>query len=317
MKKILVIGAGVSGLSSAIMLQDAGYEVTIWAKDVTPNTTSDVAAAFWYPYLCNPKNKAAIWAKNTYDYVTKVVMVDAAAGCTLRTAYNLYDHKVGEPWWKNTLPTYRHASKSELPPGYVDGYKIRVPLMDSSRYMPWLMEEFFDADGVLVQKTVNNFDSCFEDFDLVVNCTGLGSKELCNDDNLVPVRGQVIRASRQGLNDVVSDDESVNKLVYIIPRYDDVVIGGTADVGEYSLEPSDIVTKEIARKAKLIYPALKDLEILQIKVGLRPSRDEVRLETEHTKNGVIVHNYGHGGAGYTLSWGCAMEVVELVEKALA
>ena len=78
------------------------------------------------------------------------------------------------------------------------------------------------------------------------------------------------------------------------------------------MDPKD--TEEILRKVKLIAPQLKNIQIIGESVGLRPARESVRLEAEKFDNRTVVHNYGHGGAGFTLGWGCAQDVVSIVEK---
>jgi D-amino-acid oxidase len=78
------------------------------------------------------------------------------------------------------------------------------------------------------------------------------------------------------------------------------------------LEINPQTAQEILEKCRLLEPALSQAAILGHAVGLRPGRREVRLELEWLAGGrAVIHNYGHGGAGFTLSWGCAREVVEL------
>ena len=105
-KSVLVIGAGVSGLSSAMLLRDAGYNVTIWAKDLTPDTTSNVAAAIWFPFLCNPRDKAITWGKNTYQYLEKHVMPDDASGTFYITWMEYLKEKSPDPWWRPAVEIF-------------------------------------------------------------------------------------------------------------------------------------------------------------------------------------------------------------------
>jgi D-amino-acid oxidase len=94
---------------------------------------------------------------------------------------------------------------------------------------------------------------------------------------------------------------------YVIPRTHDVVLGGTDHVGEWDRSPSPEVAADIVRRAGALVPEVAGARVLRHKVGLRPARPEVRLE----RIGDVIHCYGHGGAGVTLSWGCADEVVGL------
>src|SRR5258708_29768054 len=119
-KEILILGAGVSGLSTGILLLKEGYEVHIWAKELSPNTTSDIAAAVWYPYLCNPRDKATKWSGFTLQYLKKHALNDPKSGCITRTVTELFDTKVEEPWWRDALEAYRRPSPEELPQGYID-----------------------------------------------------------------------------------------------------------------------------------------------------------------------------------------------------
>jgi D-amino-acid oxidase len=94
----------------------------------------------------------------------------------------------------------------------------------------------------------------------------------------------------------------------VIPRSRDIVLGGTEQQGEWSRTPDpQTATDILARTARLV-PELAGAKVLCHKVGLRPARRQVRLERE----GDVVHCYGHGGAGVTLSWGCAEEVASLL-----
>lgn len=313
-EEILILGAGVSGLSTGILLLKKGYQVTIWAKDLPPNTTSNKAGAFWYPYLCNPKDKATQWMKFTLDYLKKEFIKDTKSGCVIRKVTEVFDRKVDEPWWKDAVDEYNRPRKDELPNGYVDGYQVYAVMMDTTIYMDYLVEMFKNLGGKIVQRAISNIQEALDEYDLVVNCTGLGSRELFNDNSIYPVRGQIVKVKSNGFDQVIADDEGPNGLAYIIPRINDIVLGGTAQVNDWNLEVDPKDTEEILKRCANLRPEFKNVEIIDESVGLRPVRDEIRLEAEDYSGKTIVHNYGHGGSGFTLSWGYAQDVVEIVER---
>lgn len=313
-KEILVLGAGVSGLSTGILLLKRGYQVTIWAKDLPPNTTSNKAGAFWYPYLSNPKEKVTKWSKVTLDYLKRELVPDPKSGCLIRTVTEVFDKKMGDPWWKDAVDSYRRPTQDELPDGYIDAYQIEAVMMDTTIYMGYLVEMFKRLGGKIIQITVNNIKEALDKYNVVVNCTGLGSRKLFNDNSIYPVRGQIVRVKPNGFDQVIADDAAHNNLTYIIPRINDIVLGGTAQVNDWNLEVDPKDTEDILRKVGDIIPQFKNVEIIGESVGLRPGRDEIRLETENFSGKTVIHNYGHGGSGFTLSWGCAQEVATLVSS---
>ena len=130
---------------------------------------------------------------------------------------------------------------------------------------------------------------------------------LADDPSVHPVRGQVVYVEQVGVDHWWISDTG-QELTYVIPRENDIVVGGTDDEGDWSRTASPETAAEILRRASMLVPALRDAKVLHHKVGLRPARPAVRLE----RVGIVVHCYGHGGAGVTLSWGCADEVSELV-----
>ncbi|HSX18571.1 MAG TPA: FAD-dependent oxidoreductase [Candidatus Saccharimonadales bacterium] len=312
-REILVLGAGVSGLSTGILLLKQGFEVTIWAKDLPPNITSSKAGASWFPYLCDPKDKVIKWGKASLAYLEKELVGKPNTGCIKRREIELYTSKQPDPWWEEAV-SFKRAAKEDLPPGYIDGFEIEGVLMDSSIYVGYLINELKSLGGEIIQKNVESINAAFEDYDIVVNCTGLGSRDLFGDKSVYPVRGQMIRVKSNGFNKVVADNAGPNALAVIIPRINDIVLGGTTQANNWNLEVDGKDREDILRKVGNLYPVFKNVEIIGETVGLRPARPEVRLEAENFSGKTVVHNYGHGGAGFTLSWGCAQEVVSIVEK---
>ncbi len=314
-RKILVLGSGVSGLSTGILLLRSGYDVTIWAKDLPPNTTSNKAAAVWYPYLCFPRDKAIPWAKTTFEYLQREMLPDPKTGCILRKVTEMFDKAQPEPWWKEAFPgIIERPSKTSLPIPYVDAYRIESIVIDTSIYMEFLLSSFKDLGGIIVPKKINDIQETFQDYNVVVNCTGLGSRELFNDQEIYPVRGQMVKIKPTGLNEVIVDDDGPNCLALAVPRVNDIMLGGTIQKNDWNENIDPVDTKEILRKIALIVPDLKNIEIMSESVGLRPVRESIRLEIEKFGEKTVVHNYGHGGSGFTLSWGCACDVVDLVDS---
>ena len=177
------------------------------------------------------------------------------------------------------------------------------------------MDVFTEPGGVLTIRGVSDFGEALAVNPLVINCTGLGSRKLCADERVYPVRGQVIRAVLNSFSDIVVS-ETASGLSLIAPRINDVVLGGTTQAHNWNIEEDPADTADILRKVAALSPVFENVTVLDVKVGLRPARDEVRLEAEKVDGGVLIHNYGHGGAGYTLSWGCAQDVVALVQANL-
>jgi len=313
----LVLGCGVSGLTTAILLQRQGRRVTIWARDVPPHTTSNIAAAVWYPYRAFPVDRVLKWGAVAYDTFRELAG-KPDTGVILANVLDLQpEPDAADPWWAESVDGFRHARPDELPRGYGDGFVFDAPVIDTSIYLDYLRSQFEAAGGVIVAaRVVRDLSEAFAACNLVVNCTGLGARELVHDAKLRPSRGQVARIRHTGFRRVILDDYGPNSLAYIVPRINDIILGGTAIDDEESTAIDSAETPAILRRCAGLSPefaAVTEDDILEVKVGLRPVRDEVRLEVETPASGRwLISNYGHGGAGITLSWGCAAEVAERV-----
>src|SRR6266849_2962280 len=134
---ILVIGCGVSGLTTGLSLLEAGHIVTIWAKELPPFTTSNVAAAFWYPYKAYPLDKVAQWSKEALQKFLEQ-QSDKESGISM--ARILYGKSASspDPEWAASVEGFRHTSRGELPSGYFDGYTFETPVIDMGIYLYYL-----------------------------------------------------------------------------------------------------------------------------------------------------------------------------------
>lgn len=240
------------------------------------------------------------------------------AGITMIPVYHLSSdlHKEKEPSWKNVVFGFRTLSSNEvsqLQRDHGQKYKNGVHFIsfccEPTKFLPYLMKRFFAAGGRFEQRKIQNFDNGFDDADLIINCAGLGSKEIANDADTYPVRGQIARVKAPWIREVVlQKDGSEN---YVIPNTDCVILGGTHQVNDYNLKASQADSAAIFEGCKKIFPSIKNAEIIKEMVGLRPGRDAVRLEIEQRdRKPTVIHNYGHGGCGITLCWGCSDEVLE-------
>jgi D-amino-acid oxidase len=310
---ILIIGCGVSGLSCGIRLLEAGFSAQIWARDLPPRTTSNVAAAVWYPYKAYPEHLVVGWSAATYADFVQLAQVPET-GVIQRAGIEIFPWEVEDPWWRAAVPGFRHATASELPDGYRGGYVFEAPVVEMPVYLGYLIQRFESLGGQITVRALASVDEAFAQADRVIDCAGLGARELIGDATLVPIRGQVVRVAQVGIERFWLDDYGPGGVTYIVPRANDCILGGTADEGSEDLTPDPATAAAIIERCAALEPRLRDAEILEHKVGLRPGRPTVRLEAEQWAPGkLLIHNYGHGGAGVTLSWGCAAEVLRLVE----
>jgi D-amino-acid oxidase len=145
--------------------------------------------------------------------------------------------------------------------------------------------------------------------DVVVVAAGLGSGPLVGDDTVMPIQGQVVRLADPGLAGWLLDEDNPAGLTYVVPRGDDVVCGGTAVPGATGTVPDPDVERAVLDRACALVPELRGAAVRSRAVGLRPGRPTVRLDRTLVAGRPVVSCYGHGGAGVTLSWGCAADVV--------
>mgnify|MGYP001161261769 FL=1 len=305
-----VIGAGVCGLSCAIRLLEAGWVVEVIAEKFSPGTVSDRAAAVWYPFLVAPVDRAEVWGMASYSVFSELSASEPEAGVIMRTGREYLREPVESPGWHSAITHFRLLEPSELPDEYVHGWEFEVPVIEMPRYMAWLQARCESLGGTLTKRRINSLDDAGGD--ARINCSGLGAQELAGDDDLHPVRGQVLYLDQTP--EVGHFDQQPETLAHVIPRSDCTVLGGTAQANDSNESPSEDDTELILAKCTAMWPGLDITRITGVAVGLRPARSTVRLELEPGEQ-PLIHNYGHGGGGVTLSWGCADEVVALLSAA--
>jgi D-amino-acid oxidase len=312
--RVVVLGAGVVGLTAAVRLLEAGAQVEVVTAGAAESTTSWLAAAVWYPTYVGPPREVARWGRDTYDVLGRQA-ADGVPGVRMLESLALYRRPPGHEPWMDAVDAVRPATPEELPPGYPHGLRYAVPLVEMPAHLPWLAGLVEELGGSLRRQQVQSLDElCRPDVDVLVNCSGLAARQLAGDASVVPVRGQIVRVTNPGLTLSVRDEEHPLGRAYVHPRTADCILGGTLEVGRWETEPDPAAADSILRRCRDLVPELAAAEVLEHVVGLRPGRPEVRLEEGgRAPSGTrVVHDYGHGGAGITLAWGCAEDVARLV-----
>jgi D-amino-acid oxidase len=312
---IAVIGAGVTGLTTAVQLAEAGWAVTVLTKDPPAETTSAAAGAMWGPYLVEPRDRVQIWASHTLRILTSLARTPGT-GVRLTPGIEASRTITQPPEFLEMLDNVHTCQPGELPPGFVTGWRYTVPLIDMDLYLPYLQDRLTAAGGTIRQHTVTDLAETARHAPVVVNAAGLGARDLAGDASLVPIRGQLVVMDNPGITEFFTEDTGWSPdLLHLYPHGDRLILGGVAQEGNWDLQPSRETAEAIIRRCASIDPRIAGLPIRGHRVGLRPTRPAIRCEVDSAVSDYhLLHNYGHGGAGVSLSWGCAAEIAELVRS---
>ncbi|HLT53138.1 MAG TPA: FAD-dependent oxidoreductase [Flavobacteriaceae bacterium] len=309
-KTVTVLGCGIVGLTSAVTLQEQGYQVTLVAKARFDQTLSSKVGAIWFPFEIQPKEKANRWSALAYQkYQQDVKVGNGVRFIPFITAYNTESNID----WVAQLPknAVRKALSEELPKGIEAAFISIVPLAEPSMYLLYLFKQFTKNGGRFIQREIRSLDEASNLDTLVINCTGLGAKDLCQDSDLQPMRGQILRCKKMNVPSF-ADSTKAGALSYVINRSEDCIIGGTDYINDWNTQietrDTDLILKRFQSHCE---PTQNSPDILETLVGLRPKRSAVRFEFD-SQFPTIFHNYGHGGAGFTVAWGCAIELANIV-----
>ena len=208
------------------------------------------------------------------------------------------------PWWAAAVEVTRAPAPVT---GSPLAWRFAAPRVEPARFLPWLTARL--AATIELRRIT---DLAAEPGDLVINCAGLGARELVPDELLAPLLGQIVIAAPGGVDRriTLTDDRDPDSLFYVIPRRDELVLGGISRAWPPGAAPAPdpAVSRRILAHAAAL--GFEVGAVVRERTGLRPYRPEVRLE----RAGRIIHNYGHGGAGFTLCRGCAEDVADLIGR---
>ncbi|KAG8444669.1 hypothetical protein GDO86_009728 [Hymenochirus boettgeri] len=226
---------------------------------------------------------------------------DVAAGCLIPHTYPDTPVQQQKEWFKET---FDHLFKIAISP-------------EASIAGVSLLSGFRSRGGMVQTQRVNNVWDLHGKYDIIVNCSGIGSRDLFGDTSLYPVKGQVVQVHAPWLTHFIRDGDGST---YIYPGRSSTTLGGTRQKHNWKLLPDEKTSKEILNRCSALEPSLQGSRVVQEKVGLRPVRSSIRLEKEMiVRNGhrlPVVHNYGHGGGGFSVHIGTAKAATRLVEELL-
>jgi D-amino-acid oxidase len=308
-ERVGIIGAGVSGLTCAVLFAEIGHRTTIFAEEIGPRTTSAAAAAIWFPYDAEPVHAVIAWSLETFGVLRELCGATDNGVSMIELRAFARAGKLEIPAWAIPLGAHPIVA-AEIPRFFTSGYALDVPLTDTTRYLTYLTTRFRNAGGEIQSEVhFNQLDEVERSCSLLVNCSGVGAKTLVPDPDIEPHRGQVVIVPGIPHNHAVVCDGP--PLMYAIPRADDCVFGGTNEVSD-NRAPDPVTSARIVAECSRVLE-IAPLPILCERVGLRPfRRTGICLRADQLPDGRrVIHNYGHGGSGFTLSWGCAHAVLAL------
>ena len=340
MARVAIVGAGVSGLSVGLCLAEThvtrDLNLTIFSDKFScpghprDGITSDRAGGFIraldsgtsdYGGTAN-ESETRRWATVTYERLQYLQEDGSGTKFGLIKPPFLMGHEDSPalPWYTTLHPEFRVLSPTEavehgMPPGLKTVWKFDCYCIDTSLYLDWLRRCFTERGGLVVRRRIKNLGQLTRDYDIVVNCTGLGARELVGDSSLYPVRGQLLELGGVNMKAAYHVNELGREhITYTIPRLGSVILGGSAESHNWSTDVNAEQTESIYRRCVEMCPQLAGSKVVRTWAGLRPARPTVRVEVDSEFGGesLLLHNYGHGGHGFTLSWGCATDITEMI-----
>jgi D-amino-acid oxidase len=312
---VVVVGGGVIGLTCALRLQSTGARVRVVTADEPASTVSSLAAAVWYPTRTAGGARVLGWARRTFDE-----LVDQAArgvpGVVMRPSRMLLRRPpTATPWWAAAVPDFRAVRQADAPAPVAPEWAFTAPTVEMRPYLDWLVRRFTSAGGVLVHRRIERLADVAGLAPVVVNATGLAASTLAGDRDVYPARGRIVLVTNPGLRTSVRDEDNPAGRTYVHPRSRDVVLGGTFEPYETDTRPDVAAGRAIIERCTRLVPELAAARVIAQLVGLRPARHggaRVEADPDGLPGGTqLIHNYGHGGAGVTLAWGCADDVAAL------
>ncbi|KAK0132714.1 D-aspartate oxidase [Merluccius polli] len=312
--ELVVVGAGVIGLSTAVVLAEALplCRVTVVADQFSPDTTSDGAAGILliaqFPDI--PVERQTRWFKDSFDHLLAIAQSDQApdAGVMLTSGCQIFREVPAQkvPFWSELVLGFPSPHRARAEKGFRSTASARpsTTLKCECEWYPALA-------GEEVQESWGWAGSC----DIIVNCSGLRAKALAGDEQVYPVRGQVLKVRAPWISHFIRDGDG--KDLHLTPPRGAQCHGGGPEargrphgLGEHppALWPAGAHARPRAR----CWPS-----------GwvLRPGREEPQGGSERRwrwraggHRVPLVHNYGHGGAGVALSWGTALDTLGLVKQ---
>lgn len=306
----MVVGAGVIGLTAGVCLAEAGWRVRITTAAPAQKTTSRAASAMWGPSLAEPADKVKRWGNVTLGEL-RALASRPETGVRIARG-KLASRRTSEPPPAGMFPGLEVCRPDEVPEGFLGAFWVEVPLVDMPRHLDYLVARFAAAGGEIEVRPLATLADAAGEAPVVVNCAGVGARELVPDTALRAVRGQHVVVENPGLEDFFMEEPLGARWAGYFPHGDHVVLGGSADEDEWSMAADPSTADEIVRRCTQVEPRLEGARVVEHRVGLRPVRHAVRLEEESIGVSRCVHNYAHGGNGVSMAWGCAHEVAALV-----
>src|SRR5881275_1173903 len=298
--QVAIVGSGVSGLTCGLVFAEHGYRTAIFAKEIGQQTTAGAAAALWFPYDAEPADKVVPWALGTYRTLIDLARNPDSGVSMIELRQFSRTEKIHIPDWaiplgaRAVVPSLLPVMSSQVENGaaveaatrpvaertgrerirslkiFKSGFSLSVPLMDTTIYLDYLANRFVAAGGSIAPNThFAQLEDVDPKFDVVINCAGIGARELVRDTDLEPHRGQVVIVPRvEDLSCAIVCDDA--PLMYAIPRTNDCVFGGTNDLSsDLAADPAttNSIIAECSRVLNIERP-----NVLAARVGLRPFR---------------------------------------------
>ena len=327
------------GLSSALHLLErfpGAFDMTVVSEKFSPNTTSDKAGAL-IVQGCAPNvgpnitidaktnpEKIQTWTRATINRFHSIYSSEenARVQACLQQGYFMLTKHLPDPWYKDDVFGFRHvdinsveAKVLNVPPQFVDIWAFMAYSVEPTPYLGWLLDKIRERGATIEQRKILSFDE-LSSYDIVINCTGLGSSDLLDDKMTFPIRGQVVKVEAPWIKHFMSYSE-FDFIGYAIPRANGIVFGGSAVPYVRDETPDEETAEKILNVAKGYFPSLHGAKT-DSWVGVRPMRDPIVLKSDEGPSGVLrVDCYGHGGQGVLQSWGCAVDIGNIVEKKLS
>ena len=252
-RRAVVLGAGIMGLTTARLLQEAGMAVTIHTAALPPYTTSNIAGGQWYPSLVfdgdalTPSFERQLVAAAAYSYRRFQTMVGARYGVRWMTNYELTRRPRG-PGRTDRLIAAMMPEAHAVPPGahpFGDHHvrQYRGLMIETPIFLRQLLEDFRIAGGTVeLRQYTDPAQLAALPEELIFNCTGLGAAALFGDDDLIPLAGQLEILLPQPEVDYAYTGPGG---IYMFSRSDGIILGGTADPGATDTTPDPAIGRAI------------------------------------------------------------------------